>query len=281
MPGLTRRQAIGALAASPIAGDACARPPGTPPLEASFSETFDRPMSFYDRRTRGGRWKTNYWFGDQGDASSRSLPAEKEIYVDRGFCGIDPFVRSREGLKIIAARNPDPTDARMFNPYTGRKSPLPYTSGIITTETSFRQRYGYFEATMRFPQVRGCWPAFWLLGPPNGPNAGDEIDVVEWVASNPHRLFFNAHFGGKAEAAWVDGYDTDRPNTYGVLWTAKDLAWFVNGKPVHSRANPGLHQPMYMLLNLAIGGWDNNLPEDPNGFPAALVISSVRAYRLA
>ena len=265
---------------SPIAAPASALPSGTPPLEVSFSETFARPISFYDPRTRAGRWKTNYWFGNQQDASSRALPAEKEIYVDAGYCGINPFVRTGQGLKIVAAKNANPADPRLFNPYTGRTTPLPYTSGIITTERSFRQRYGYFEATMSFPQVRGCWPAFWLLGPPDSPNAGDEIDVIEWVASNPRRLFFNAHFGGKAEATWVDGFDTAQPNTYGVLWTPANLAWFVNGKPVHSRRNPGLHQPMYMLVNLAIGGWDNNLPEDPSGFPCALVVSSVKAYRL-
>lgn len=281
MLNLTRREAVGALAAWPVAGQVRAAPAGLPPLAATFTETFAGPISFYDRHAHAGRWKTNYWFGNQEDASSRALPAEKEVYVDAGFCGIDPFVRTKSGLRIVAAKNPNPSDSRLFNPYTGRTTPLPYTSGIITTENSFRQRYGYFEAIMSFPQVRGCWPAFWLLGPPNGPNAGDEIDVVEWVASNPKRLFFNAHFGGKAEAKWVDGYDTARPVTYGLLWTPQDLVWFVNGQRVHSRANPGLHQPMYMLINLAIGGWDNNLPEDPNGFPAALTVSSVKAYRLA
>ena len=278
---LTRRDAFGALAAWPLAGPLCAHAATLPPLRASFVETFAGPVSFYDRRSRSGRWKTNYWFGDQNDASSRSLPAEKEIYVDREFCGINPFVRSSEGLRIVAAKNPNVADPRLFSPYTGRKTPLPYTSGLITTEASFRQQYGYFEAEMSFPQVRGCWPAFWLLGPPDGPHAGDEIDVVEWVASNPHRLFFNAHYAGKAEAVWVDGYDTARPHKYGILWTPQELVWFVDGASVHRRPNPGLHQPMYMLINLAIGGWDNNLPEDPNGFPASLLVSSVKAYRPA
>jgi hypothetical protein len=37
---------------------------------------------------------------------------------------------------------------------------------------------------------------------------------------------------------------------------------------------------MYMLLNLAVGGWDGNDKEDPNAFPATLRIDSVRAFSL-
>lgn len=277
----TRRQVLAGGVLAPLAGAARAAPAPGISAAPSFSETFGAPLSVVDRATGKGRWKTNYWFGDQNAACSRSLPQEKEIYVDREFCGIDPFRQSEAGLTIIAAKNARPSDPRLFNPYTGRKQPFPYTSGLITTETSFRQRYGYFEARMSFPQVRGCWPAFWLLGPPNGPHAGDEIDVIEWVASNPKRLFFNAHLAGQANSKWIDGYDTARLMTYAVLWTPDRLAWMVNGSKVHEQANPGLHEPMYMLLNLAIGGWDNNLPEDPSGFPAALHVASVKAYRLA
>lgn len=250
-------------------------------LRPTFVETFDEPVSFYHPERKDGRWKTNYWFGDQKTAASRSLPKEKQIYVDQPYCGIDPFWQGRGGMQIQAFKNPKPEDPRTFNPYTGGKAPLPYVSGILTTETSFHQRYGYFEAQMAFPQVRGCWPAFWLLGPPHGRHAGDEIDVVEWVASNPRRLFFHAHLNGKAEGGWKDGYNTAVPHTYGVLWTRREIVWYVDDEEVFRRRNRGLHRPMYMLLNLAIGGWDQNLPEDPQGFPATLLIGDVRAYSLA
>ncbi|HEY3694291.1 glycoside hydrolase family 16 protein [Phenylobacterium sp.] len=286
--GVNRRQILGAaatplaasLAAAPLAASFAENRSGVPGLRLSFQERFAEPVSFYDPVTRAGRWKTNYWFGDQSDQSSRSLPDERQIYVDRSYCGISPFVPAKGGLRILADKNRRPDDARLFSPYTGRVKPFAYTSGLLTTETSFRQRYGYFEATMAFPQVRGCWPAFWLLGPPHTDHAGDELDVVEWVASNPRRLFLSAHIGGKGQSTWVDGFETRAPVAYGLLWTRDKLKWFVNGKQVHERPNPGIHQPMYMLLNLAIGGWDGNLPEDPGGFPAALLITSVEAYAL-
>lgn len=249
-------------------------------LRLTFAEEFDKPVDFYDPKAKSGRWKTNYWFGAQDHASSRALPKERQMYVDRAYCGVDPFWQGRGGLHIQAFKNPRPKDKRTFNPYTGSKTPLPYVSGLVTTEESFRQQYGYFEARMAFPQVRGCWPAFWLLGPPHTADAGDEIDVVEWVGSNPKRLFFHVHRNKKAEGGWQDGYDTSRPHAYGALWTPEEIVWYVDDEEVFRKPNPGLHQPMYMLLNLAIGGWDNNLPEDAERFPATLLIDSVRAYAL-
>lgn len=250
-------------------------------LRPTFLEDFSAPISFYDPATRAGRWKTNYWFGNPADASSRALPRELQIYVDQAYCGVDPFWQGRGGLQIQAFKNPRPEDPRTFDPYTGGRTPLPYCSGLITTETSFRQRYGYFEAMLAFPQVRGCWPAFWLLGPPHTRRAGDEIDVVEWIASRPERLYFHTHLRGRSDGGWRHGDSTAAPHLYGVLWNRREFVWYVDDMEVFRRPNRGLHQPMYMLLNLAIGGWEHNPADDPASFPASLLIGRVAAYALA
>lgn len=247
-------------------------------LRQTFQEDFASPISFYDPAARTGRWKTNYWFGNQANASSRSLPREKQIYVDRAYCGVDPFWQGRGGLQIQAFQNPRPEDPRTFSAYPGKTGPLPYVSGLITTEKSFSQRYGYFEAVMAFPQVKGCWPAFWLLGPPRTRHAGDEIDVVEWLGSRPQRLYFHTHLRGRPEGGFRDGYLTSAPRAYGVLWSRRDIVWYVDDQEVFRGRNRGLHRPMYMLLNLAIGGWDHNQPDEPAGFPASLLIEHVAAY---
>jgi beta-glucanase (GH16 family) len=44
---------------------------------------------------------------------------------------------------------------------------------------------------------------------------------------------------------------------------------------------PDMNKPMYMLLNLAVGGaWPGN-PDDTTGWPARYSIDYVRAYRFA
>ncbi len=38
-----------------------------------------------------------------------------------------------------------------------------YTAAQISTFKTFRQKYGYFEARIKYPAVTGLWPAFWLM----------------------------------------------------------------------------------------------------------------------
>ena len=43
-----------------------------------------------------------------------------------------------------------------------------YASGEVTSFLKYRQKYGYFEARMKYPAVTGLWPAFWMM-----PDRGD------------------------------------------------------------------------------------------------------------
>lgn len=72
-----------------------------------------------------------------------------------------------------------------YNPSGGE---TPYTSGRIDTQGKYAFQYGVFEACVKFPEVKGLWPAAWLLGnkyngsntEANGwPDCG-EIDVLEY-----------------------------------------------------------------------------------------------------
>jgi beta-glucanase (GH16 family) len=38
-----------------------------------------------------------------------------------------------------------------------------YSTGEISTFKKFRQRYGYFEARIKYDAIVGVWPAFWLM----------------------------------------------------------------------------------------------------------------------
>lgn len=38
-----------------------------------------------------------------------------------------------------------------------------YRSSEISTFFQFRQQYGFFEARIKYPTVKGLWPAFWLM----------------------------------------------------------------------------------------------------------------------
>ena len=53
-----------------------------------------------------------------------------------------------------------------------------------------------------------------------------------------------------------------------------------DGKAVFAtKTPPGLNDPMYLLINLAVGGeWPGD-PDESTPFPATLMVDYVRAYR--
>lgn len=258
-------------------------------LKLVFDESFDRPPSFWDPdRGVQGRWKTNYFFGEQ-DAdhpkgwTSRTLEPNGELqYYARPGDIPAAFVWKDGVLSLVAQPNPDPADRLRHG--------LPFVSGLITTEKSFRLDAGYFEARMAFPQGKGLWPAFWLLpepaleaGKPTNPG-GQEIDIVESIGE-PGRIYqtvFTDTDGTKVKnaRAFETHADLGQFHVYGVLVTKSDIIWYFDDVEVRRVANIDFHRPAYLLLNLAVGGDWPGAPDAGTKFPAAMRIDWVRAYRV-
>ncbi|MDB5438887.1 MAG: hypothetical protein JWM33_1314, partial [Caulobacteraceae bacterium] len=139
-----------------------------------------------------------------------------------------------------------------------------------------------FEMRAALPQDQGAWPAFWLLpAPPTGRRDG-ELDVMEQVANGmSHQAVHYAQNGQPVST----GFDTPMGDlsgfhTYGLLWTASELDWYIDGMEVSSMATPaGLDKPMHLLANLAVGGaWAGSpVPDMPD---QQMQIDYIRAYAL-
>jgi beta-glucanase (GH16 family) len=255
------------------------------PLVVTFSEEFDgQSLDVHhpvDQPT--GKWKTRYDHGNQATAASRVLEAELQVYSDIGYNDVNPFRVAGGVLTIEADRVRRSEDVR--------NSDRPYTSGIITTSPSFRQRYGYFEMRAQLPVGDGLWPAFWLLAPYRdditSPQYPGEIDVVEFLGRDAGTIYCSIHwptrpdYGEKKSTTIKVPSNTGTWRTYGVLWTAHSLVWYVDDVEVARTSNPGLHRPMYLIANLAIGGGWGGPPSSTTIFPAAFKIDWIRAYRMA
>ena len=138
-----------------------------------FSEEFDRLDAGYS----GHRWKTTFYGGERTLAGNKEL----QYYVAPGFkgssdssLGINPF-SIHEGVLKISARPVDVGDKPYLYGFN-------YTSGLLTSQTSFQQQYGYFEIRADTPAGKGLFPAFWMLAPGKWP---PEIDIFEQVGSAP------------------------------------------------------------------------------------------------
>lgn len=286
---LTRaaKAAAFALLLSACKGDAeaqCAGPKAQRPCPGqtlTFQDEFD---SLDLRRDGVGAWTPHFHMDGPNDVGSRTLPTNKElqIYVDPAFAGVgteplglNPF-RIRDGKLIIRAERASPeVSARIWN--------FPYTSGLLTTFDSFSQTYGYFEIRARLPRGKGLWPAFWLL--PKSREWPPEIDVFEALGQDPDLIHQTVHWSYKGEheleheETRIDGAADDF-HTYGVEWTKTDITWFIDGRRTgHTPTPDDLHQPAYLLVNLAVGGWAGE--PDASAFPAEMEIDYVRAYGAA
>ena len=247
----------------------------------TFRDEFNQPLSLWDAQSNpNGVWRPDFGYqGEQGLGSyTLATNNEKQVYVSpyfRGHAGdfaVTPFTSNADGTLSIQAR---PTS----NPETYGYD---YTSGMISTRPTFSQTYGYFEMRADLPEAAGAWPAFWLL-PADG-SWPPELDVMETLSSDPRAAWTTAHSGlngdhvSSGQAAFVP--DTaDGFHTYGVLWTATSLKWYVDGVEVFQASTPAdMNKPMYMIANLALGGWGGAI--DQGALPAEMKIDYIRAYAL-
>lgn len=215
-----------------------------------------------------GIWATRYWWG----SGLRTLGNGELQYFSDATVGANPFSVVGGVLNITAAPSVNPAAT----------AGLPYTSGIITTEGTFAQTYGWFEIRAQLPAGQGLWPAFWLM--PQDHTWPPELDVMEVLGKDPTTLYNFAHSGTTGQDVFVGG-PTSVPDLskgfhdFSVLWTPERVQWYLNGNYLHGVDTPAdMHKPMYLLAGLGIGGEWGGPPDATTTFPASLQIEYIRAF---
>lgn len=182
----------------------------------------------------------------------------------------------------------------------------PFTSARINTQGKLEFQYGILVARIKLPDLGdGLWPAFWALGA-NFPEVGwpdsGELDVMELGHSEAisdgvinRRVGSAAHWEHKSEhALYHESLDVpadmnDGFHTFRMTWTPEFVRTSVDGEPVwtmdlRKRSCSDcseLHQPFFIILNLAVGGtYTGKLkPEEITApFPAEMLVDYVRIY---
>jgi beta-glucanase (GH16 family) len=155
------------------------------------------------------------------------------------------------------------------------------------------------EMRARMPLGKGLWPAFWML-PTNreygGWAASGEVDIVEYIGSQPNEIFGTIHYGGEWPSNASSGTPYQLPSgtfdedfhEFAIEWEEGEIRWYVDDVQYgtqtdwYSTAAPfpaPFDVNFHLLLNLAVGG---NLPGSPDSstqFPAEYVIDYVRVYQ--
>jgi beta-glucanase (GH16 family) len=200
-----------------------------------------------------------------------------------------------------------------------------YTSAAIDTGGRHQFGYGRLEARIKLPHAAaGVWPAFWTLGSDyrdggfggsSGWSQCGEIDILEWLGSNPSYAQLHLHGQPDAGVDWGRGmsvagtwaqtwhtYAVDRQpaqidflanrapgswaqtwHTYAVDRQPGRIDFLVDGETVWTQTQADapegawdFDKPMYVLLNVAVGGWAGTPISD--SYPASMLVDYVRAY---
>lgn len=255
-------------------------------LAPTFTEEFDTLRNYVeDPKTRLGTgiWRRNFGYKwcDIDDVKNHSLiwNEEEQLYVDPSFAGDSgkplglEAASVKDGILRITATKA-PADA----PY-GYK----YFSGLLTSEPSFSQTYGVFEIRAKLPKGKGLWPAFWLL--PVSKKWPPEIDVMEVLGDKITQYHTTLHSkaSGKHEMSPFPPHATPDLSadfhTYAVDWGPKEIVFYFDEAEVARSPTPAdMHQPFYMLINLAVGGKWPGSPDASTAFPATMEVDWVRAW---
>jgi beta-glucanase (GH16 family) len=165
-----------------------------------------------------------------------------------------------------------------------------YCSGMISTQNSFQTKYGYFEARVKVAHILGPQSAFWLQSPTfgkwigNPKESGMEIDIMEYVKSNPTYIHFTTHWDGYGDYAKKDSFSYEFPeiqknewHIFGLLWEKDSYKFYVDGNLVHEKKAPISQVNEYIVLSAEIGTWGGDIATQK--LPAVYEVDYVRVYK--
>jgi beta-glucanase (GH16 family) len=156
-----------------------------------------------------------------------------------------------------------------------------YTSGLVDTYGKMAFLYGRVEVRAKYEKGKGLFPAVWLL-PTDKRNHLPEVDIMEAIGSDPETVYMVHHWDttGKSRADYATSKVSNYSefHEYAFEWHPDELRWYIDGK-LKYRTRRGVYQkPMYLVMNLAVGGNWEGPPNNSTKFPSALTIDYVRVY---
>jgi len=224
------------------------------------------------------KWTKNYPFAANGGHTHNhnAWMAEENVWVENGNL-------------VIRAKDQRHPDAPYSVEQGGQTRVLDYQAGAVHSKGKFGFTYGYMEARVKSTRARGTWPAFWALNSDGG--WPPEIDVLEIPvksddAHKVHHYYYHYGENWKAEKSFGsnknEGIDLSAGfHTYACDWGPNGMKFYFDGKEVGSWGNRNECKQgfnMYLLLNLAVGGWGGQVTS-PTSFPDDYMIDYVRVYQ--
>jgi Glycosyl hydrolases family 16 len=182
------------------------------------------------------KWLTNYYWGDKLLKDRYSVESDLQAYTEK-----ENFEVRNSLLKIIT--KPQKFNGKVWSPDSGFKNrEFSYTSGLINSGKSFRQKYGIFSAKIRLGNAQAR-NNFWMLADRITPH----IDICRTSSGKVWADYFPTPEKG-SKKSFGSKFANDF-YIYTLEWTQDRLVWKINGEEVFRQTSNVPQEPMYVLLS--------------------------------
>ena len=216
---------------------------------------------------------TEWWYETGGGGWGNN---EDQVYAPGSQGGYDLAFISDGSLKIQARR-------------------IGTTVYSIRMNTRRSWQYGWLEARLKVSDVKGTWPAFWMMPKNYKTWPGDgEIDIMEYAistqgkdksSSSIHCNAYNWPNGTQKTHVQSVPQAASEYHVYALEWTADYMKFYVDGKLHLTFKNEGkgydswpFDAPFYLKFNMAWGG-NMGGETDSNSLPATYEVDYVRVFK--
>ncbi|HOV69501.1 MAG TPA: glycoside hydrolase family 16 protein, partial [Clostridia bacterium] len=148
-----------------------------------------------------------------------------------------------------------------------------YTSGMVTSKKAYL--YGRFSFQIKVSEGRGIFPAIWLL--PAEDKTFPEIDIFEMIGSYPQDFYGVIHYwesNSHKRKYFCKKVEKKEQYEVGLEWAPDKLSWYIDGELVFSTDKGVPNEPMYLIINQAVGGDWAGSPDINTVFPSVFEIVS-------
>ncbi|WP_372755747.1 family 16 glycosylhydrolase [Labilibaculum sp.] len=227
--------------------------------ELSFSDEFDsKPL-------QAEKWINKYFWGEELLNKGYNLQSELQCFTEGQ--NIDYSTSS-----VLLQARKETVKGLQWDPSMGFvPTEFDYSSAIISTGKSFRQKFGRFEAKIKLNNPNQVTHSFWMVSDQKLPH----IDVFKSLEDG--KLQIGNYWGNEKKLnkhqTKVKGVDLSKGYfIYCLEWTQNKLVWKINDVVVKTQSEGVPQDPMYLNFSM------NITKEQPN-VNACFEIDWVRCYQ--
>ena len=203
-------------------------------LRPSFIDEFE------GNKLNSERWLNKFFWGDKIFGKGYSHAEEFHHYTE------SENVQVEKGNLIIHTKGQKNTALSWDKKFGFIPRHCDYTSGIINTGNSFRQKQGRFEAKVLFEKTPGVYNAFWMVGDTIAPH----INIFKinhkfqmGIINDPQK---------DDQISISSSLLNESSYIVGIEWDSKTIKWLLNGVVVKKITNNLPGSSLYLVFSSGV-----------------------------